>query len=119
MPHLILEYTDNLAPFDAHETLLALNRTLVEVAGYDEASIKARAYMITKYQVGTHDQPRGYASIRLSTRTSDPVKKREISQGLLETLMAYIPPYEGVETQYTVDILPIDPECYAKAVKTA
>jgi 5-carboxymethyl-2-hydroxymuconate isomerase len=52
MPHLVLEYTGNLA-LEVQPTLLKLNQALVASGHFDENAIKARAVRLEDYLVGT------------------------------------------------------------------
>ncbi|MFT4174977.1 MAG: hypothetical protein QM639_20570, partial [Rhodocyclaceae bacterium] len=56
MPHLIIEYTDNLAPaFDAGAVVRAANRSLIDSGEFEADNIKSRAVPLAVFRVGDHD----------------------------------------------------------------
>lgn len=117
MPHLNLEYSDNLRELNVDVLLLRLNHALVGSGQFaDEADIKSRAEAFSQYRVGTAPGERAFAHVRLailSGRSSE--VKQQLSNGLLEVLREAIPAKAGVDIQLCVEVLDIDREPYAKA----
>jgi 5-carboxymethyl-2-hydroxymuconate isomerase len=67
MPHLILEYTDNIREKkDLESLLLKLNRVVAETASADLESCKSRAVELKTYCVGNGDPK--YAFVHLEVR---------------------------------------------------
>lgn len=118
MPQLILEYSDNIIQLDAKKTLLALNKTLVDSSDtIQEEAIKARAYKADTFAVGTNPDHRGFMHIELSMMAGrDTPAKKLIAQNLVETLQSMLPRQNGLEIQFTVDIVDMDPDVYTKVV---
>jgi len=116
MPHLNLEYSDNLPALNVDVLLLRLNHTLVGSGQFaDEADIKSRAQAFQQYRVGTAPGERAFAHVRLailSGRSSE--VKQQLSHSLLEALRDAIPEQPGVDLQLCVEVLDIDREPYAK-----
>lgn len=118
MPQLILEYSGNITQLDAKKTLLALNKTLVDSSDtIQEGAIKARAYKAEVFSVGTNPDHRGFLHLELSMMAGrDTESKKHIAHNLVETLQAMLPRQNGLEIQFTVNIIDMDPEIYTKVV---
>ena len=121
MPHLTLEYSSNLAGFDAGRTLAALNRTLADSGQFEEIDIKSRALAFDHYAIGTTGQEaRAFAHIKLAILSgrSDETKLA-LSQALLQTLQSCSPAPKGLHVQLCAEILEIERASYSKAAITA
>ncbi|WP_445672129.1 5-carboxymethyl-2-hydroxymuconate Delta-isomerase [Pseudomonas inefficax] len=117
MPHLNLEYSDNLRELNVDTLLLRLNHALVSSGQFaDEADIKSRAQAFSQFRVGTSPSERAFAHVRLailSGRSSE--VKTQLSDSLLNVLRDAIPEQAGLDIQLCVEVLDIDREPYAKA----
>ncbi|MEB6590936.1 MULTISPECIES: 5-carboxymethyl-2-hydroxymuconate Delta-isomerase [Pseudomonas] len=117
MPHLNLEYSDNLRELNVDTLLLRLNHALVSSGQFaDEADIKSRAQAFSQFRVGTSSSERAFAHVRLailSGRSSE--VKTQLSDSLLNVLRDAIPEQAGLDIQLCVEVLDIDREPYAKA----
>ena len=114
MPHLVLEYTDNLSAPDMRVVLQALNNVLIATGLFPAADIKARAYCLQSamHVVGDGSIMDGFAALRLHTRLADTEKKQAIAADLLAVLKQRIT--SPLPVQYSVDIIQIDPAVYSK-----
>ena len=117
MPHLNLEYSDNLRVLNVDVLLLRLNHALVGSGQFaDEADIKSRAEAFKQYRVGTAPGERAFAHVRLAILSGrSPEVKQQLSGSLLDVLREAIPAQAGVDIQLCVEVLDIDREPYAKA----
>ena len=116
MPHLNLEYSDNLRQLNVDQLLLRLNHALVGSGQFaDELDIKSRAQAFAQYRVGTAPGERAFAHVRLAILSgrSEQVKQ-QLSSSLLEVLHEAIPTTVGLDIQLCVEVLDIDREPYAK-----
>lgn len=107
MPFLTLEYAANLTPFDATATLRRLNQAIVDAGFAPELVIKARAIRFDDFQVGTSDDVRSFAHVKLSVM---PGRTEEVKKALAERLMATLRdglPVPGL-VQLAVEIRDID-----------
>jgi 5-carboxymethyl-2-hydroxymuconate isomerase len=117
MPHLKLEYTSNLDNLDVNRCLLELNKVLIDSGEFEELDIKSRAARFDHYLVGGSPEQRAYAHLTLSMLSGRTVEtKRALSNKLLECLQQICPSDPAVHLQFTVEILDIDRESYAKRV---
>jgi len=67
MPHIILEYSSNLALHETSSTLFKqLHQQVRDIAGVKIENCKSRAYVASDYRVGTDDE--NSAFIHLSVR---------------------------------------------------
>lgn len=115
MPHLFLEYTDNLA-LDGKQTLLTLNQALVDSGHFDENSIKARALRLDDYLVGTQPQAsRAFLHMRLAILSGRPPEvKKQLAELLLATVQQGRSWPDGTQVQITAEVIDMQREIYAK-----
>lgn len=118
MPHLVLDYTDNLTGFNPPQALAALNGALIGSGHFDAIDIKSRAVKLDTHLVGNGMRACGFVHAKLSILSGRPVQaKREISDALLQALSNKAGPWpQGVHVQLCVEVLEIERESYAKAV---
>lgn len=116
MPHLIVEYSRNLAGFPEAQALAELNAAVCaspEVA--DEADLKSRIAPVQQFEVGTAPAQRAFvhAQLRLlSGRT--PEAKKDLSGRVAEVLRRLTPRPAGVLVQLSVEIVDMDRPSYVK-----
>ena len=116
MPHLIVEYSRNLAGFPEAQALTELNQAITaspEVA--DEADLKTRFVVANSFAIGTAPDPRAFvhAQLRLlSGRT--PEAKRDLSERVAAVLRRLAPKPAGVLVQLSVEIVDMDRGSYTK-----
>ncbi|WP_027014752.1 5-carboxymethyl-2-hydroxymuconate Delta-isomerase [Comamonas composti] len=116
MPHLYVEYTDNLAGLPGRELLTALNAVVcAHPSIQDEADVKARLLRISDFEIGTSPANRGFVHVqlRLLAGRSDAAKK-ELSDAMAEVLHRLTPQPAGIMVQLSVEIADMDKPCYYK-----
>jgi 5-carboxymethyl-2-hydroxymuconate isomerase len=119
MPHLTIEYTNNLAAFDARKALTECNRVLTASEQFEEIDVKSRAIRLDTHRVGAALAPRAFVHAKLAILSGRSVEtKREISAGLLLVLQEVCPHVEGLHVQLCVEIQEMDRGSYAKVVVT-
>lgn len=118
MPHLVLEYSDNLAGFNAPQALAALNGALIGSGHFEAIDIKSRAVKLDTHLVGNGLVPCGFVHAKLSILSGRPAQaKREMSESLLAALGEKAGPWpRGLQVQLCVEVLEIERESYAKTV---
>lgn len=120
MPHLTVEYTRNLAGFDAPQALAALNRVLVASGQFEAIDIKSRAIALDTHLVGTGERACAFVHAKLAILSGRPVHtKREISDALLAVLKEACTWPAALHVQLCVEVQEIERESYAKAVAGA
>lgn len=115
MPHLTLEYSENIGAFDAEAILLALNESLAASGHFEEADIKSRCVRRDAFRVGTASEPRAFVHATLailSGRTLD--TRRALSDRVLSVLKAHCRAPSGVRLQLSAQVVEIERESYAK-----
>lgn len=116
MPHLTVEYTDNLAGLPGQQLLAELNAV---VCGHptvqDEADVKARLLPLSCFEIGTAPAQRGFVHVqlRLLSGRSDAVKK-ELSDAIAAVLHRLTPQPPGMLVQLSVEIADMDRASYYK-----
>lgn len=116
MPHLTLEYSNNLKMAIDPATLFApLHQILADVAAIDIKNCKSRAIRLDKYYVadGKADIPFAHLQIRFFGGRSL-TEKKEIAQKSAAHLAAYFPESAA---EITVEVADIQRECYAKIIR--
>lgn len=117
MPHLIVEYSANLAPFPERKALAELNEAVcgspeVQV----EADLKTRFVCQNSFAIGTENGPRAFvhAQLRLLSGRS-PEAKADLTERVAAVLRRRTPQPEGVLVQLSVEIVDMDRPSYIKA----
>ena len=119
MPHIHLEYSDNLQPFDAKPVLLALNRAFFQ-SGHAGAAqdIKSRAVCHPDYVIGLEqDSGQAYVHAKVSLLAGRSLAvQQEISALLLAALREHVPARAGLSIQLCVEMLEMNKETYSKQI---
>lgn len=116
MPHLHMEYTDNLPTLNSDVALLRLNQALVASGQFSaEYEIKSRAVQVTRFRVGTGLGERGFVHVKLALLSGrSPEIKKQLSDSLLAVVQELCEWQAGVELQLCVEIQDIDRASYSK-----
>lgn len=117
MPHVTLEYTNNLDNFDPARALGALNEVLFDSGLFGETDIKSRAVALTTFRTGVNGARRAFVHVRialLSGRTSE--ARKALAEAALAALQGEIDDQPGTEVQLSVETVDLDRPSYAKAV---
>jgi 5-carboxymethyl-2-hydroxymuconate isomerase len=120
MPHLVLEYSENLEQFDAAACLAIANAALVASGQFEEADIKSRAFCVAAFRVGSAPAGCAFIAARLSILSGRSLEtKQDLSQRVLQALQQQFLSGAGFNTQLSVEVIDIDRASYAKAVVEA
>ena len=115
MPHLFIEYTDNLTGLDERALMRELNAVVCgQPSVADEADVKARIARLSNFFVGTQPEQRGFVHVQLRwlAGRSEQAKK-EVSDGLAAVLRQ-LPKPEGLMVQLSVEVAELDKPSYFK-----
>ena len=116
MPHLIVEYSQNLAGFPEAQALTELNQAVTSSPEVlDEADLKSRFVLVDSFEIGTAPANRAFvhAQLRLlSGRT--PEAKKDLPERVAEVLRRLSPKPAGVMVQLSVEIVDMDRGSYVK-----
>lgn len=116
MPHLLMEYTDNL-DIRPKETLRVLNRVLIASGEFgDNYNIKSRARCLRDYCVGD-DEGDAFVHLTLSLLSG---RSMAVRAALAENLVAVLKPllHTDARMQITVEVREMVRDCYGKEVIT-
>ncbi|MGE8560239.1 MAG: 5-carboxymethyl-2-hydroxymuconate Delta-isomerase [Acinetobacter sp.] len=118
MPHIHLEYSDNVENLEPKPLLIALNQALVDGAYVHSANdIKSRAIRQQDYVIGLRDDSQAYVHAKVSLLTGRSVELQQaISQLLLTTLEQHLPQQSQVKLQICVEILEMQKTTYSKKI---
>jgi len=114
MPHLYLDYSANLAGFDAGAALQACHQALLASAQFEAADIKGRACRQDDFLIGD-GLPGGFVHLQLrllSGRSSG--VRRKLADALLAALQSHLPDNPAI--QLSVETVEMERALYAKAV---
>src|SRR5512137_1445373 len=88
MPHLTLEYTDNLE-FDIQPLLARLHEELVATGAVNLKGIKSRAIRLTDYRIADGDPGYAFVHVGLLIREGRPIEtQQEAARRVMEVLKA-------------------------------
>ena len=116
MPHLIVEYSQNLAGFPEAQALTELNQAVTSSPEVlDEADLKSRFVLVDSFEVGTAPANRAFvhAQLRLLAGRT-PEAKKELSDLIAAVLRERTPRPQGVMVQLSVEIVDMDRPSYVK-----
>ena len=116
MPHLIVEYSANLAPFPEHKALVELNEAVCGSPQVQtEADLKTRFVNQNSFAVGTEIGPRGFvhAQLRLLAGRT-PEAKKDLAERVATVLRRHTPKPKGMLVQLSVEIVDMDRPSYVK-----
>ena len=118
MPHIHLEYSDNIESLETKPLLLALNQALLDGAYVGSANeVNSRAICQHDYVIGAGDASQAYVHAKVSLLTGRSVElQQEISQLLLTTLEQYLPKQSQLSLQICVEILEMQKATYSKKI---
>lgn len=115
MPHLTIEYSDNLPQFDANKALMAVNQALVASGQFEEVDIKSRAVRLSHFLVGTSTANGAFVHAKLAILSGRSIEiKQELSKTLLSTLNAVCAWPATLQVQLCVEVQEIERQSYAK-----
>jgi len=116
MPHLTLEYTENVQPEVAFDDLFArLHQVLVNVGAIAIGNCKSRARCLDIYYIGDGEPQHAFVHLVIRLIEGRSVElKRQIGRECLEVLEEFFTPSPGLELQTTVEIQDIERTTYLK-----
>lgn len=118
MPHLHIEYTDNLTGLNERELMRELNAVVcAHPTVPNEADVKARIARLSMNNVyiGTQPEQRGFVHVQLQLMAGRSTEaKKQMSDGMAEVLRRLVPHPENVMVQLSVDIADMDKDTYFK-----
>lgn len=104
MPHLTLEYTDNL-DFDVQSTLARLHTELVATGAINLKGIKIRAIRLCEYRVADGNPDYAFVHVNLLIRQGRPL---EIQQQAAKRIMAVLEDVFGARYEQSYLSLSVD-----------
>lgn len=117
MPHIHVEYSDNIQNLDPKPLLLALNQSFL-AQGYIKAieEVKSRAICQHDFLIGDDiAQQHGYLHAKVSLLTGrSPKLQQQISQHVLSILQQHVAKQGLVSLQLCVEILEMPRDSYSK-----
>ena len=116
MPHLIVEYSQNLNTFPEAQALVELNEAITSHPTFpDEIELKSRFVLVDSFAIGSQPAQRAFihAQLRLLSGRTDEIKQ-ELSGRIAEVLQRLSPRPEGVLVQLSVEIVDMHRASYAK-----
>ena len=120
MPHITLEYSENLPDLDESWVLLQVNKALLGLGIFMDADIKTRFHRLDSYRIGVAAaESGGHAFV---AATVELLSGREISvqehvgQAVLKALERTCLSPESPQTQISVHVRELQSELYFKSV---
>jgi len=118
MPHITLQYTDNISPQNEFNHLFSEIHTLLsDNAGINPNNCKSRAIKLTNYYIGDGNKSNAFVHLELRIfqgRTE--VITQQIGNEILKLLQKHFDDrLENLNIQYTIEIIEMNPELYFKS----
>ncbi len=114
MPHIILQYTDNIVlKQNFNQLFLKIHTALSVSVGINPNNCKSRAIKLTDYFIGDGDKSNAFAHLELRIfegRAKD--LKQKTGNEVLILLKNHYP--ENLDIQFTVEIIEMNPDLYFK-----
>jgi 5-carboxymethyl-2-hydroxymuconate isomerase len=121
MPHLVVEYSENLSSFDCQPLLRQMNQALMQTGLFSNADdIKARARRGNSVVIGLDNHQQAYVYADLAILTGRSAAQRQL---LSETLLAVLSHFkgfaanDGLTLQLCVEVREIERSSYAKVLR--
>ena len=118
MPHLHIEYTDNLTGLNERELMREINAVVcAHPTVPDEADVKARIARLnmSNVYIGTQPDNRGFVHVQLQLMAGRSTEaKKQMSDGIAEVLRRLVPQPANVLVQLSVDVADMDKGTYFK-----
>ena len=117
MPHIILEYTDNISiKKDFNQLFAGIHTVLSEKAGIDPGNCKSRAIKLTDYFIGEGEKPNAFVHLEIRIFQGRNLEiKQQIGNEILKLLRNYFNENsENLNIQITVEIIEMDGKLYFK-----
>ena len=118
MPHLHIEYTENLTGLNERELMRELNAVVCSHPTVpDEADVKARIarHSMNNVYIGTQPDNRGFVHLQLQLMAGRSTEaKKQMSDGIAEVLRRLVPQPADVMVQLSVDVSDMDKATYFK-----
>lgn len=116
MPHLVIEYSDNLIESISSMDLTAMNSLLTEIGPFKLSDIKSRAMRHTLFSVAGGGPNTAFVHLQLAMLPGrSPELKREVTQRLLEFLkQLFRESIAKLSCSLTVEIRELEKDSYAK-----
>ncbi|MGE8397890.1 MAG: 5-carboxymethyl-2-hydroxymuconate Delta-isomerase [Comamonas sp.] len=116
MPHMYVEYTDNLQGVNESALMEALNNAVCTHPSIaDEADVKTRISALSNYRIGLNNAGRAFAHVELRLMAGrTPEVKKELSDRIAAVLKAQIPTQTALQVQLSADIVDMDKPAYFK-----
>lgn len=120
MPHITIEYTDNLNSLDESWVLLQVNKALLGLGIFMDADIKTRIHRLHSYRMGVSAaEGEGHAFVAATVELlsgRDYTVKELLGQLLLKTLERTCRDRDVPHTQISVHVREIQSDLYFKSV---
>jgi 5-carboxymethyl-2-hydroxymuconate isomerase len=115
MPHLTLEYTNNLPEFDVQQILLAINTILIKSGHFEGPDIKSRAVRLDHFMVGNGSVATAFAHVTLRLlHGRSPETKSVLANSLLGAMQSAVQTDRATALQLSVEICDMERTSYAK-----
>ena len=117
MPHILIEYSDNLPGFDARGTMRRVNQALSASGQFEDQDIKTRITEVQDYLVGTADQAHAFIHVTLRLLSGrDLATRQHLANAVLDALKDSLEPVGRLQAavQLSVDVGDMDRQAYAK-----
>lgn len=121
MPHIYLEYSDNIINLKTQPILKSINQSLID-GGYVATAqdLKSRAIQQSDYVIGLGDAQEAYLHAKVALLSGrDEATKSLISETVFKAIQAVFEKPKHLHVQICVEIIEMPKFCYSKVNLTA
>jgi len=118
MPHLIVEYSDNIKQLDEKSLLLSINQHLVDTGLVKGKDLKSRISTNHSYLIGLGEPSQSYIHAHLFILTGRSVEEKKVlaDQAFAGLLKFQAEQGSGLDLQLCVELTEMPAEDYRKTV---
>ncbi len=120
MPHITIEYTDNLKDLDEGWVMLQLNKAILNTGIFMDPDVKTRMHKLNSYRMGVESAESGQhgfvaARVELLSGREFSVKEN-LGQVVLKSLGRTCCPDSSLQVQISVHVTELESELYFKSI---
>lgn len=116
MPHLTIEYTQNLSGFPADQVLAEINLALSshpDIGG--EVGLRSRCIALEHFAAGTIREHRAFVHAKLQLLSGrSHASKKEMTERIARVLRHATPRPAGMHIQLSIDVVDMDRDSYLR-----
>lgn len=117
MPHIMIEYTDNLRCFDPALALKSINQAAIDSSLFSENDIKSRSRCLDSWLVGVGGDNCAFVHVCIAMLSGrQPEARQSLAERVRDALISVIQCMPDMQVQLSVELAEMDRSSYTKVV---